>query len=45
MLLEVNNITKFYPGQNEPVLDGITFAVDKGERVGKDHPFKDNRGP
>ena len=34
MLLEVNNITKFYPGQNEPVLDGITFAVDKGERVG-----------
>lgn len=34
MLLEVNDITKFYPGQNEPVLDGITFSVDKGERVG-----------
>ena len=34
MLLEVDGITKFYPGQEKPVLEGITFAVDKGERVG-----------
>lgn len=34
MLLEVDNITKFFPGQETPVLDQVSFALDEGERVG-----------
>lgn len=34
MLLEVDGITKKYPGQMSPVLNGITFSVDEGECVG-----------
>lgn len=34
MLLELKNITKFFPGHEAPVLDQVSFALDKGERVG-----------
>lgn len=34
MLLELKNITKFFPGHKAPVLDQVSFALDKGERVG-----------
>ncbi len=34
MLLELKNITKFLPGHEAPVLDQVSFALDKGERVG-----------
>ena len=34
MLLEVDNISKTFPGQQAPVLNRITFSVDKNERVG-----------
>ncbi len=34
MLLELEGITKFFPGHEVPVLDQISFALDEGERVG-----------
>lgn len=34
MLLELENITKFFPGKDAPVLDQVSFALDMGERVG-----------
>lgn len=34
MLLEVANITKYFPFQNDPVLDSVSFALSHGERVG-----------
>ncbi|NLX10805.1 MAG: ABC-F family ATP-binding cassette domain-containing protein [Chloroflexi bacterium] len=33
-MLTVSNITKRYPGADEPVLKNITFTVNPGERVG-----------
>ena len=34
MLLEVEGITKCFPGVQAPVLDRVSFALDEGERVG-----------
>lgn len=34
MLLEVDNITKYYAGQDAPVLERVSFGLDAGERVG-----------
>lgn len=34
MLLEVDNITKTFPGQEETVLDRVSLALEEGERVG-----------
>ncbi len=34
MLLEVDSVTKYFPGQAAPVLDRISFGMEAGERVG-----------
>ncbi len=32
--LEVRNLTFAYPGQDRPALEGVSFAVDPGQKVG-----------
>ena len=33
-MLTVSNLTKTFPGADEPILSGVTFTVNPGERVG-----------
>ncbi len=33
-MLTVSNITKRFPGENEPILKNISFTVNAGERIG-----------